>query len=64
MLLADNRLVPRIVSDHTMKFCNVHAELIALFQHPSSSVFDKGVKSRSELVHATAQVVESEVDAG
>jgi hypothetical protein len=52
------------LAQHTMKFCDVHAELVALFEYSSSSILDEGVKSRGELVHATAQVVKPEIDAG
>ena len=48
----------------TMEFCDIHAELISLFQYSSAPVLDESIKSCSELVHATAQIVESEVDAG
>lgn len=52
------------MSHLTMEFCDIHAELIALFQYSSASVFDESVESGSKLVHATTQIVESEVDAG
>lgn len=48
----------------TVEFCDVHAELIALFQHSPAPILDKCVESRCELVHAAAQVVEAEVDRG
>jgi hypothetical protein len=49
---------------HTMKLCDVHVELVALFQHSASPILNKRIEARGELVHATAQVVESEVDGG
>jgi len=52
------------VRQHTMKLCDIHVELVALFQHSSAPILNKCIESRSELVHATAQVVESEVDRG
>jgi hypothetical protein len=47
-----------------MKLGHVHAELVALFEDPSAAVLDECVEARGELVHATAQVVEAEVDGG
>lgn len=47
-----------------MQLCNVHAELISLFQDSPSTVLDEGIKSCCELVHACAQVVETKVNAG
>jgi len=46
-----------------MEFCDIHAELISLFQYSSTSILDKSVESCRKLVHATAQIIESEVDA-
>jgi hypothetical protein len=47
-----------------MELRDVHAELVALFQDSSATVLDECVEARGELVHATAQVVEAEVDGG
>jgi hypothetical protein len=47
-----------------MKFGDIHTELVALFQHSSSSILNESIEARGELVHAAAQVVESEVDRG
>ena len=49
---------------HTLDFGNVHAELIALLQHPLPPLLDKLIEALCELVHATAQVVEAEVYRG
>ena len=45
-----------------MQLSNVHAELVALFENPSSPSLDECVEARSELVHATAQIIKAKVD--
>ena len=47
-----------------MQLCDVHAELIPLLKYSPSPVLDESIEACCELVHARAQVVESEVDAG
>lgn len=60
--IVSNALVKDDDGSHTMKFSNIHAELIALLQDTPTTVLDERIKARSELVHATAQVVEAKVD--
>lgn len=49
---------------HTLKFGDIHAELVALFQHTLATLLDEGVEARAELGHAVSQVIEAEVDVG
>lgn len=46
----------------TLCFSNIHAELVALFEHSPSSLLNEVVESGCELVHTAAQVVEAEID--
>lgn len=47
-----------------MNLCDIHVELVALFQYSSPSIFNESIEARGKLVHATAQIVEAEVDSG
>jgi hypothetical protein len=49
---------------HTMNFCNVHAELIALLEDTLASCFYEVVEFDGEFGHAVAQLVEPKVDRG
>ena len=48
----------------TLQFGHVHAELVALFQHPFPPVLYKLVESHCEARHALAEVLEAKVHAG
>jgi hypothetical protein len=47
-----------------MNFCDVHAELIALFENSLAAGFYEVVELDGELCHAVAQLVEAEIDRG
>jgi hypothetical protein len=48
----------------TLQLCDIHAELVALFQHALATLLNKVVEACRELCHARAEVLEAEVDAG
>lgn len=50
------------LSSRTLKFSDIHAELVALLQDSLAALLDKCVEPGSELGHAVAQVVEAKVD--
>jgi hypothetical protein len=62
--VSDGFKIVKMSTKRTMKLCNIHAELVSLLQHSSTSVFDEGIEARCELVHATAQIFKTKVDAG
>jgi hypothetical protein len=47
---------------YTVKFGNIHSELISFLQNTFTALFNKGIELDSEFGHAVAQLVEAEVD--
>lgn len=47
-----------------MNFCDVHAELVALFEDTLASGFYEVVELDGEFGHAVAELVEAKIDRG
>ena len=50
--------------ENTLDLSDIDAELVALFQHPSSAFLNEIIEARGKLVHAAAQVFKAKVDGG